>query len=206
MNKTKSLNPQKVIQEFNKRAIKRKGIHKALSNRFNLEFNKKFHKACDKFIKKHLTKKMGNVVDIGIGTGRLADLLSKNSKNVVGIDFSNKMLSVAHKHIDNKKNITLIYNNAIEIDFLSKYFDLGIVSLTLKHNSDKHALQIISKLKKWCKKILLIEHVLGGASGSDISIIRDESWYLKKLKPMKVAVFERFKRGKDNIIFCILKQ
>ena len=205
MKKKKSLNPKKVTLELKKGAIKRKGIRKALSNRFNLEFNKKFLDVCSQFIKKYLSKKMNNVADIGIGTGRLANLFSKNSRNIVGVDFSDKMLSVAHKHLDKKKNVTLIYNNAVEIDFLPKYFDLGIVSLMLKHNNNKHTGLIINKIKKWCKQVLLIEHVLGGTHGSHISIMRDESWYLKQFKPMKPIIFERFKRGKDNIILCILK-
>lgn len=199
------LDPKKVIREFNKRALMRKGVIKVLSDRFGIEFNNKFNKTCNDLIRKHFPKKMNNIVDVGTGMGRLAGHLANKSNRFIGIDFSEKILTVANQLLSDKKNITFIYHDAVDIDFLPQYFDLGIASLILKHNHDKRTLQIIRKMKKWCKKILLIEHVQGGTLGSDISIIRTKEWYLKQFLPLKPIVIHEFTRHNDKIIFCILK-
>lgn len=200
-----SLEVKKVIKEFDKRATERDGIVTVLSDRFGLELNEEFNETCKNLIKKYLPRKLKNVADVGIGIGRLAKLFSPKSERLLGIDFSNKMLAVANKYLGDQKNVALIYNDAIDIDFLPQYFDLGIVSLVLKHNNNRRAIKIIKKLKKWCEHVLLIEHVSGGIPGSDIAIIRKESWYIDQFKPMKPVVLEKIQRGRDNMMFCIFK-
>jgi len=205
MKTNKKLNPKRVIKEFDKRALRRKGIAKVLSDRFGIELNKSFDKFCYSFIKKYFPKKMGNVADIGTGMGRLAKYFSQKCNRLIGIDFSEKMLTMANNYLKGKDNVTLIYNDAVDVDFLPKYFDLGVVSLVLKHNNTTRAIKIIKKLKKWCKKVLLIEHITGGTSGSDISIMRTKSWYLKQFKPMKPVATQLFKRDKDVVLFSIFQ-
>lgn len=204
-NKTKKLDPGKVAKEFNRRASKRKGITKVLSNRFGLNLNEEFDRVCDKLIRKYFRKKNKNVIDIGVGIGRLAKYFSEKSERLVGVDFSEDMLSVADKYLHDKKNVSLIHSDVLNINFLPNYFDLGIISLVLKHNDDERATEVIKQLKKWCKKILIIEHVAGGAEGSDIAVIRDASWYINQFKPMKPVVTQEFKRGEDNMIFYIFE-
>lgn len=205
MSKNKILDPEKVIREFNKRATIRKGVIKVLTDRFGIELNEEFNEICSKLLRKHFSKKMNNVVDVGTGMGRLAKYFADKSSRFIGIDFSEKILTVANELLGDKQNITFIYHDAVDIDFLPSYFDLGIASLVLKHNHDKRAVTIIKKMKKWCKKILLIEHIKGGSSGSDISIMRTKEWYLKQFQPLKPVVAHEFKRHNDKIIFCILK-
>lgn len=205
MLKNKNLNPKKVAKEFDKRACERNGVAKVLSNRFDKKTNEEFDHACKIFIKKYFPKKIENVLDVGVGIGRLAKYFSQISDQLVGVDFSKEMLTVAKKELKTKKNVTLILNDILDVEFLPNYFDLGIISLILKHNNAKRATAIINKFKKWCQCILLIEHVSGGSLGSDIAIVRKDSWYLDKLLPFKPVVIKKIKRHNDVILFCILK-
>jgi len=205
MPKVYQISPKKVITEFNNRALKRRGLVKVLSDRFGLELNEEFNDTCNNFIKKYFPQKLKNVADIGIGMGRLARYFSEKCDRLIGIDFSDKMLVMANKYLGEKENVALIYNDAVEIDFLPNYFDLGIVSLVLKHNDDQRTIKIIKKLKKWCKKILLIEHIAGGAPGSNISVMRTGRWYISQFKPMKPTITHKFKRGADHILLCIFE-
>lgn len=199
------LDPKDVVTEFDKRATQRKGVVKVLSDRFGLETNENFDEECSWFIRQNFPDKIKNILDVGIGIGRLARLFSDKCDEIVGVDFSNNMLDVANDYLDNKKNIALIHNDILDLNFLPKYFSLGIASLVLKHNNDERAVRVIKKLKKWCKQILLIEHVAGGATGSKIAIVRTETWYINQFKPMKPVVLCRIKRSQDNIILAIFK-
>ena len=198
------LSPEIVKNEFNRRALVRKGINKVLSSRFSEEVNEKFDLDINSLLRRYFGKKrFSNVIEVGVGIGRLAKFFADRSDRFVGIDFSQEMLAHASHDLQTEKNVELVLSDANTIEFLPHYFDLGIVSLVLKHNSDERAEVLIKKLKKWCRSVLLIEHVSGGASGSKIAIVRPESWYIKKFQPMKAATVKRFKRSEDNIIFCI---
>lgn len=207
MAKKQILNTKNVIKEFNKRALERKGLSRVLSDRFALHINDEFDHNSNVLIRKYFShkSKLGNVLDAGIGIGRLAKYFSKISKKIVGIDFSNEMLGVGKDYLKHKKNITFIKSDIMDSNFEDHYFDLGILSLVLKHNNDSHTRKIISKMKKWCKCILFIDHVSGDREGSKIAIIRKENEYINKFKPLKPIVIERFKRHKDHILFCIFK-
>ena len=58
------------------------------------------------------------ILEIGVGTGRIAIKLAQMGKNVVGIDSSIEMLAKAEKKIKNKKlskNISLVNLSLIHI-------------------------------------------------------------------------------------------
>lgn len=202
----KQLDPKKVREEFNVRAKNREGISKVLSARFSNTINEKFDRDVKNLLAEHFKKeKFENVLEVGVGMGRLAPFFIERSKIFYGVDFSEGMLNEALGTLSEHKNIELIYGDAAEMEFQEKFFDLGIASLVLKHNNDKQALKIIENLKRWCKKVLLIEHVTGGSLGSNIAIIRESKWYIDRFSPKKVKIYKIFKRNKDNIIFCILE-
>ncbi len=202
----KTLKPNKVKEEFNFRARSRIGISKVLSTRFSSSVNDKFDADVKALLHKHFSSvHFKNVLEVGVGIGRLAPFFIERADMFFGIDFSEGMLDEASENLSQYKNVELIYGDAVELEFEEGFFDIGIVSLVLKHNSDERALQLIENMKKWCKKILLIEHVSGGAGGSDIAVIRDEQWYIKKFLPRRLKVYTSFKRFNDHIIFCIFE-
>jgi len=205
MPKKTILNTKQVAKEFDNRALTRKGIDKVLSDRFSTKINKQFDKNCITFITKNFPNQINNILDVGVGIGRLTKYFVKKTNKLIGVDFSKNMLSIAKKYITNKDNVELINKNIIDLKFSTKQFDLGIISLVLKHNNDKDTIKIIQKMKKWCKQILIIEHVAGGSSGTDIAIIRTKTWYINHFKPMKPIIKHEIKRDKDNIILYIFQ-
>ncbi|GEM_PF-3865299 len=202
----KDLDPKKVKEEFNLRARRRDGISKVLSNRFSSNINEKFDSDVKELLNKNFRdERFRNVLEVGVGIGRIAPFFVDRCEKFYGVDFSEGMLDEASKNLLKYKNIELIYGNASELEFQKNFFDIGILSLVLKHNNNEQTLKIIKNMKKWCKRILLIEHVSGGSFGSNIAIIRDASWYIKRFSPKKVKLYHPFKRYEDNIIFCIFE-
>ncbi len=203
---SKHLDPEKVRLEFDKRAREREGINKVLSARFDQSVNEKFNNDVQQLLDKHFGgQSLSNALEIGVGIGRLGQYFSQISNRYVGVDFSPEMLANASKQLKERRNVELILSDGNSINFLPLYFDLGIVSLVLKHNNDVRAEELIEKMKGWCRRILLIEHVAGGAGGSEIAVVRPEEWYLEKFAPKKPVVVERFKRANDNILFAIFE-
>ncbi|MEK6918497.1 MAG: histidine phosphatase family protein [Nanoarchaeota archaeon] len=202
----KLLDPREVQEEFNLRARKRKGIAKVLSNRFSNYINEKFDSDVKTLLNKHFKEShFKNVLEVGVGIGRIAPFFIERSETFYGVDFSEGMLNEASKNLSPHKNIELIYGDASELEFKKGFFDLGILSLILKHNNDKQTRKIIKNMKKWCKKILLIEHVIGGALGSKIAVIRTFDWYKREFLPKRITIHESFHRDKDCIVFCFFE-
>ena len=69
-----------------------------------------------------------NILEIGIGTGKLTERISKKSKSYYGIDISEEMLSHASNKLKNFENINLICANIV--DFKKEdYFNLAFSTL-----------------------------------------------------------------------------
>ena len=80
------------------------------------------------FIVNSYLKSGDNLLDIGMGTGTFAVLCAKKGVNVIGIDFSDKMLQIANKHIKSESLndlITIIKMPAVDLDerFSNNSFD-----------------------------------------------------------------------------------
>ncbi|MBL01764.1 MAG: hypothetical protein CL774_04650 [Chloroflexi bacterium] len=76
----------------------------------------------------------GKILEIGIGTGRIAIKLAEIGKNVVGIDSSIEMISKAEKKIKNKKlskKISLINANMLNFQLNDKFNLIIIPANTL---------------------------------------------------------------------------
>jgi len=84
---------------------------------------------------KIFAERYGNeILEIGIGTGRLAIELAKNGNNVTGIDCSQEMLNVGQKKAkENNLNIKFIRSDMRSFDIGNKY-DLIIIPVnTITH-------------------------------------------------------------------------
>ena len=77
-----------------------------------------------------------NVLEIGVGTGRLAVKVSPQCENFVGIDISSKTIEKAKQNLCNFNNATLICGDFLSYDFDSK-FDIIYSSLTFFHIKEK---------------------------------------------------------------------
>lgn len=90
-----------------------------------------------------LTKEK-SVLEIGVGTGRLAVRTAPECRDFFGIDISPKTVKRAKKNLSGLNNITLICGDFMSCDFGRK-FDVIYSSLTFMHIKDKMA--AINKIK-----------------------------------------------------------
>lgn len=96
-----------------------------------------------------------SVLEIGIGTGRIAIKTAPFCKHLTGIDISPKTIERAKCNLKHYSNITFINADFMEYEFGSK-FDLIYCSLTFMHIKEKQqAVNIVSKLLKSNGKFII---------------------------------------------------
>ncbi len=97
------------------------------------------------FIEKMNLNKDKSVLEIGIGTGRLAIEVVNKCKKFVGIDMSPKTIERAKVNLSKFNNVNLICSNFLDHCFDEK-FDTIYSSLTFMHIEDKQ--RAISKISR----------------------------------------------------------
>ena len=77
--------------------------------------------------------KFNNCLEIGCGTGKNTEWLITKGENIVAVDVSDEMLSIARQKITNK-SVSFLKADVIENwDFICETFDLVVCSLVLEH-------------------------------------------------------------------------
>lgn len=89
------------------------------------------------------------VLEIGVGTGRLANKAAPHCFHFTGIDISPKTIERARENLSAHQNVTLICSDFSQYTFETK-FDVVFSSLTLMHFADKR--QFLSKAANLLKK------------------------------------------------------
>ena len=89
-----------------------------------------------KFIESMKLDKRKSVLEIGVGTGRLAIKVAPSSKNLCGIDVSKKTIQRATENLSIYANINLICGDFMSFEF-EEQFDVIYSSLTFMHIQDK---------------------------------------------------------------------
>lgn len=91
----------------------------------------------DLFITQLKINSNSNVLEIGVGTGRLAlKVLEIGCKEFTGIDISPKTIARANEHLNKYENCTLICADYLEYDATEQY-DIIYSSLTFFHIENK---------------------------------------------------------------------
>jgi len=107
--------------------------------------------------KKHLTDAAlqsgaQKILDVCCGTGDIALSFAKQNLQVVGLDFSSAMLSVAKEKestMHNPQSITWIDGNAMQLPFEDKTFDAATISFGLRNTPDYK--QVLLEMKRVTK-------------------------------------------------------
>ena len=98
------------------------------------------------FIESMQLYKDKSVLEIGIGTGRLAIKVAPMCKDLCGIDISEKTIKRATENLSICQNVRLICADFMSFEF-NERFDVIYSSLTFMHIKDKHsAIQKIASL------------------------------------------------------------
>ena len=99
-----------------------------------------------KFIECMQLDKRKSVLEIGVGTGRLATKIAQNCKSLCGIDISEKTIQRATENLSIYSNINLICGDFMSFEF-EEQFDVIYSSLTFMHIQEKlSAVQKITAL------------------------------------------------------------
>ena len=102
-----------------------------------------------------------HILEIGVGTGKNFPFYPKNCE-ITAIDFSDKMLAVAHKKRETQKlNVTLTLMDVESLCYAENSFDNLIASFVFC--SVPHPRKGLKELHRVCKvggQVILLEHVL----------------------------------------------
>ena len=97
----------------------------------------------EKFVEALELTKNKNVLEIGIGTGRLAVRVAPHCRKLTGIDISPKAVERAKENLKDYKNISFICDD-FNVHEFCETFDIIYSSLTMMHFKQKA--QVIAKI------------------------------------------------------------
>ncbi len=112
--------------------------------------------------KEYLAPLKGKILEVGVGTGENIKYYNSEAE-VIGIDFSEKMLKSAQKKLINseRNNITLIQMDAEKLNFKDNSFDYVITTFVFcSIPNPAKALAEIKRVLKPTGRLIMIEHVL----------------------------------------------
>lgn len=93
------------------------------------------------------------VLDVGIGTGLLAEYAAARTKQYVGIDYSGSMLARAARKIAAQQlgNVSLRWGDARSLPFESEMFDAVVSSFVLPHFPENEKLGVLREMVRVLK-------------------------------------------------------
>lgn len=144
-----------------------------------LKIYENYNKVLNKVYEKStITGENISVLDIGVGTGNLAEKFLENNYRVVGIDQSREMLRVAkHKY----PNLKVRLGEFLKIPFNDKVFDIIVSTYAFHHlNSEEKSLAI--------KEMIRVLKDNGKIVIGDLMFKNrvEEEWVLKELTEVQV--------------------
>ena len=128
-----------------------------------------------KFIDELKLNKRNKVLEIGIGTGRIAVKVAPHCLHLTGIDLSPKTINKARENLSDHKNISFICDNFINYIF-DKTFDVIYSTLTFMHIENKK------------EAILKIDSLLNNGGIFCLSIDKNQDDYID-MGTQKVKIY-----------------
>jgi demethylmenaquinone methyltransferase/2-methoxy-6-polyprenyl-1,4-benzoquinol methylase len=112
-----------------------------------------------KWRKEALSSLSGNILEVGIGTGRNLNYYPAGCL-VTGIDKSEGMLQRAREKVENTKNVTLLLMDAEHLEFPDNSFDYVVMAFVLCTIPDPvKALREMRRVLRPSGELIALEHV-----------------------------------------------
>lgn len=136
------------------------------------------------------------ILDVCCGTGDFTFMLSLETDNkieIIGLDFSENMLSVARKKNEELKleNVEFVHGNAMELPYEDNTFDGVVIGFGLRNTPDyeKVVKEMIRVVKPRCKVACL------DTSHPTLPIFKQLYWfYFRNIMPRLGQLFSRHKK------------
>lgn len=112
-----------------------------------------------------------NVLEIGIGTGKLTESLVKRGLNITGIELGERMASTAEKNLSAYEGVEIVVGNFNQHNFSSEAFDAVIAATSFHWLEAKTRVLKISDILRSGGSVAIIDtrHVDAGADGFPVA-------------------------------------
>lgn len=150
------------------------------------------------------------ILDLGIGTGLLTNDMYNRGAQILGVDFSEQMITEAKAKMPNASFISYDFNDTIPNEILNESFDYIVSSYAIHHVKDERKLALIKALMNSLKedgKILIADVAFETAKDQDTVKNGTQKWdeeeyYMvgEKMKSMLAA--EGIKSEYQQISIC----
>ena len=107
-----------------------------------------------------LCSQPGLILDVCCGTGDITEHIARNNPGVlvVGLDFSQHMLSVARKRTADLDNVMLVEGNALQLPFDDGTFDAASISFGLRNTPDyEQVLREMARVVRPCGTVACLD-------------------------------------------------
>jgi len=164
------------------------------SNYYDLIYNTKDYQReidyIDELIKKN-NKQSLNILELGCGTGKHAELLCNKGYNVHGVDMSEGMLQVAQKRRKDKEDKLIFTNSNIQELSLNKQFDvvISLFHVISYQTTNNELIKTFKVVKNHLKDggIFIFDFWYGPAVLTDLPSIRVKRLENKNVKFTRIA-------------------
>jgi hypothetical protein len=196
------------VMEFDwDQRAERRGVLAVMSARYPFHRcdseSQKYVDAVEDFIGNDINEK--DVVEVGVGIGRMTEWLVLRAGRLTGLDISQVMIDRNKKRLgDLAKKVTYIKTFAQDYR-PSKPHDVAIVSLVLIHNVDKLTFnRLVEAFHRFASTVFLFEHTDVSYQVSNQTRPRTENELLKAFKEYRVERRREYQLFHDNLIFLKL--
>ena len=149
--------------------------------------------------------KDAHVLELGCGLGFWTDLLCKNGRQVIAVDFVSEALTIARSRIA-ANNLTLICANFLADNFEMNGVDAVAIFFVLSHFSDKEIVTLFERLQKRVRpctgvRVLIVDNLFSQASRRRYPCDKIDSETFERRTVSSGETFLIRKNGFDEVRF-----